>query len=132
MTSPSSKSSSGPAPRWTREQIRAARLIPLVPLLQQRGLALRQRDAGNFELATHPGINGLAFTGTTAVGQALMRQFATLGPRPCLAAMSGNNPVLVMPTANLEDAAEGIVRSAFAANGQHCGGCSRVKRRSVH
>lgn len=45
-----------PAPRWTREQIRTARLAPIVPLLRQRGLALIERDAGNFELAVHPGL----------------------------------------------------------------------------
>ncbi len=56
MTIPSSKSSPGPAPRWTRDQIRAARLAPLVPLLQQRALPLRQRDADNYELLTHPGL----------------------------------------------------------------------------
>lgn len=77
-------------------------------------------------LATHPGINGLAFTGSTPVGLTLMRLAASPSPRPCLAAMSGNNAVIVMPSANLEAAAEGIVRSAFAANGQHCAGCSRV------
>jgi hypothetical protein len=31
-------------------------VAPLVPLLQRRGLPLRARDAGNFELATHPGL----------------------------------------------------------------------------
>jgi hypothetical protein len=46
----------GPAPRWTREQIRAARLAPLVPLLQKRGLQLVERDAGNYELSAHPGL----------------------------------------------------------------------------
>ena len=56
MTNPSSKSSLGTAPRWTRDQIRAARLVPLIPLLQQRRLPLRERDAGNFELASHPGL----------------------------------------------------------------------------
>ena len=57
MTTPSPKSSARPAaPRWTREQIRAARVAPLVPLLQKRGLPLVQREAGNFESATHPGL----------------------------------------------------------------------------
>ena len=56
MTSPSPNTSRDAAPRWTREQIRAARVTPLVPLLQQRGLPLRERDAGNFELASHPGL----------------------------------------------------------------------------
>jgi hypothetical protein len=45
-----------PAPRWTREQIRAARLAPLVPLLQKRGLELVEPPAGNFELAAYPGV----------------------------------------------------------------------------
>lgn len=41
--------SHGPAPRWTREQIRAARLTPLVPLLQKRGFQL-------IELPAYPGL----------------------------------------------------------------------------
>ena len=45
-----------PAPRWSREQIRAARLAPLAPLLQKRGLPLIERPAGNFELAAYQGL----------------------------------------------------------------------------
>lgn len=56
MLNPSRKTSQAAAPRWTREQIRAARLAPLVPLLQRRGLPLVEREAGNFELPTHPGL----------------------------------------------------------------------------
>ena len=56
MTNPSPKPSHGAAPRWAREQIRAARLAPLVPLLQRRGLLLVERDAGNYELPAHPGL----------------------------------------------------------------------------
>ena len=56
MTNPLSKPSHGAAPRWTREQIRAARIAPLVPLLQKRGLILIERDAGNFALPSHPGL----------------------------------------------------------------------------
>jgi hypothetical protein len=52
MTAPSHS----PAPRWTRDQIRAARLAPLLPLLQRRGLQLRERDAGNYELPDYPGL----------------------------------------------------------------------------
>jgi len=54
MTTPSPNPSRGPAPRWTREQIRAARLAPLVPLLQRRGLQLLQREARYYELAAYP------------------------------------------------------------------------------
>ena len=42
--------------RWTREQIRAARLAPLAPLLRKRGLQLIERPACNFELANYSGL----------------------------------------------------------------------------
>jgi hypothetical protein len=42
--------------RWSREQIRAARMAPLVPLLQQRGLQLIERPADNVELADYKGL----------------------------------------------------------------------------
>ena len=44
------------AKTWSREQIRAARLAPLVPLLQQRGLQLVERETGNFILPAYPGL----------------------------------------------------------------------------
>lgn len=44
------------SPRWTREQIRAARVALLVPLLQKRGLQLIAQEAGNFELTAYPGL----------------------------------------------------------------------------
>ena len=43
-------------PRWSRQQIRAARLAPLLPLLQKRGLQLIERSAGNFELTAYKGL----------------------------------------------------------------------------
>jgi hypothetical protein len=55
-----------PRPRWTREQIRAARLAPLVPLLQKRGLQLAEREAGNFVLPAYP-----ASSSRTAIGAGL-------------------------------------------------------------
>jgi hypothetical protein len=62
------RSNSGPLPttnrspesagsaRWTREQIRAARLTPLWPLLEKRGLQLVETGGGNFQLAAFPGL----------------------------------------------------------------------------
>ena len=38
------------------EQIRAARLAPLVPLLEQRGLQPFERKAGNFIVPVDPGL----------------------------------------------------------------------------
>ena len=42
--------------RWSREQIRAARMAPLAPLLQQRGPQHIERPADNFELAAYKGL----------------------------------------------------------------------------
>ena len=55
MTSPSPHSHSQ-GPRWSREQIRSARLVPLLPLFQKRGLEPIARDAGNFTLPAYPGL----------------------------------------------------------------------------
>jgi len=49
-------SSPNPSPRWTGEQIRAARQVPLVPLLQKRGVQIIPREAGNFILPAYPGL----------------------------------------------------------------------------
>jgi hypothetical protein len=56
VTNPSPKSLRTATTRWSREQIRAARIAPLVPLLQQRGLELIAREAGNFILPAYPGL----------------------------------------------------------------------------
>jgi len=45
-----------PSPKWTRQQIRAARQAPLLPLLQKRGLQLIEKEAGNFILPAFPGL----------------------------------------------------------------------------
>ena len=45
-----------PKTRWTHEQIRAARMAPLAPLLQMRGLQLLEREAGNLSLPAYPGL----------------------------------------------------------------------------
>ena len=41
-------------PRWSREQIRAARLVALVPLLEKRRLEIIAREADNFILTAYP------------------------------------------------------------------------------
>jgi 1-pyrroline-5-carboxylate dehydrogenase len=77
-------------------------------------------------LANHPGVDGLLFTGSRDVGLDLIHRFSREYPKPCITEMGGKNPALVMPSADLESAAEGIVRSAFGLQGQKCSACSRV------
>ena len=43
-------------PRWTREQIRAARLAPLPPLLERHGLKTIEAGGGNILLGAYPGL----------------------------------------------------------------------------
>jgi len=54
-TSPALTTSS-PQPRWSRGQIRAARVAPLLPLLQKRRLQLLEQAGGNFLLPAFPGL----------------------------------------------------------------------------
>ncbi|HSG86583.1 MAG TPA: aldehyde dehydrogenase family protein [Candidatus Limnocylindrales bacterium] len=85
------------------------------------------------ELRENPGIDGIVFTGSYEVGFDLYRTFSTRYPRPCIVEMGGKNPAIVMRSADLDEAADGIVRSAFGFGGQKCSANSRVYvDRSVH
>jgi 1-pyrroline-5-carboxylate dehydrogenase len=78
------------------------------------------------ELQANPGIDGIVFTGSFDVGFELFRRFSTRFPRPCIVEMGGKNPAIVTARADLDEAAEGIVRSAFGFGGQKCSANSRV------
>jgi hypothetical protein len=56
VTNPLPNRGGSQGPRWSREQIRAARLAPLGPLLRQRRLQLVEHEAGNFILPAFPGL----------------------------------------------------------------------------
>lgn len=85
------------------------------------------------ELLENPGIDGIAFTGSSEVGMRLFHGFPHAFPRPRIVEMGGKNPAIVMRSADLEKAAEGIARSAFGFSGQKCSSNSRVYvERSVH
>ena len=84
-------------------------------------------------LQDHPGIDGIVFTGSYEVGMQLFHSFSKAWPRPCIVEMGGKNPAIVSRKADLEEAAEGIMRSAFGFGGQKCSANSRVYvERPVH
>ena len=56
MIPPSTERRAAATPRWTREQICAARLTPLLPLLEKRGLQLVETGGGNFLVRPYPGL----------------------------------------------------------------------------
>ncbi len=79
-------------------------------------------------LINHPGVDGIAFTGSKDVGMRLMREFGAGGrfPKPVLGELGGKNAAIVTQSADLDMAAEGVMRSAFGLQGQKCSACSRV------
>ena len=89
-------------------------------------LVMGPGDTVGDELRTNPGIDGIVFTGSYDVGFKLFKSFSTTWPRPCIVEMGGKNPAIVSRKADLEEAAEGIMRSAFGFGGQKCSANSRV------
>jgi 1-pyrroline-5-carboxylate dehydrogenase len=89
-------------------------------------LVMGPGDTVGDELQSNPGIDGIVFTGSYEVGFKLFKSFSTDWPRPCIVEMGGKNPAIVSRHADLEEAAEGIMRSAFGFGGQKCSANSRV------
>jgi 1-pyrroline-5-carboxylate dehydrogenase len=78
------------------------------------------------ELEESAGIDGMVFTGSHEVGMRLYRGFTRDYPRPIITEMGGKNPAIVTASADLDEAAEGVARSAFGFDGQKCSANSRV------
>jgi 1-pyrroline-5-carboxylate dehydrogenase len=96
-------------------------------------LVMGPGDTVGDELQTNQGIDGIVFTGSYEVGFELFRNFSTKWPRPAIVEMGGKNPAIVLRSADLEEAAEGIIRAAFGYSGQKCSANSRVYvERPVH
>jgi 1-pyrroline-5-carboxylate dehydrogenase len=108
--------------------------IKLVEILEEAGLPRGTvscipgggRVVGD-GLTMHPHVDGLTFTGSFDVGFGqLYQRFATRYPKPCIVEMGGKNPAIVMDSAELDKAVQGVYRSAFGMNGHKCSACSRV------
>ena len=83
-------------------------------------------------LASHQGIDKVAFTGSTATGRAVAHAAAENLNRVTLE-LGGKSPQIVFEDADLAAAANGIVAGVFAATGQTCMAGSRiVVHESVH
>jgi 1-pyrroline-5-carboxylate dehydrogenase len=85
----------------------------------------RREDIGD-PLWQHPGIDGVVFTGSKQVGMHIFHGFSTRWIKPCLLELGGKNATIVTETADLDAAAEGVMRSAFSLQGQKCSATSRV------
>jgi (Z)-2-((N-methylformamido)methylene)-5-hydroxybutyrolactone dehydrogenase len=76
-------------------------------------------------LAAHPGVDKVAFTGSTAVGRLVMKSAADHLARVSLE-LGGKSPHIVFDDADVEAAANGVVAGIFAATGQTCMAGSRL------
>jgi acyl-CoA reductase-like NAD-dependent aldehyde dehydrogenase len=76
-------------------------------------------------LVRHPGVDKVAFTGSTATGAEVMR-LASDGIKRLTLELGGKSPNLVFADANLDDAIPSSVWSIFYSAGQSCEARSRV------
>ncbi|MET0451972.1 MAG: aldehyde dehydrogenase [Mycobacterium sp.] len=83
-----------------------------------------QRSAGA-ALASHPGVDKIAFTGSTATGRKVMHAASDHLSRVSLE-LGGKSPNIVFDDADPRLAVTGIISGSFAAAGQMCTAGSRV------
>ncbi|MDR1367286.1 MAG: aldehyde dehydrogenase family protein [Candidatus Accumulibacter sp.] len=82
-------------------------------------------DVVGTELARHPDISKISFTGSTAVGKAVMRGAADTVKRVTLE-LGGKSPHIVLDDADFDKAAVFALEAAFRNNGQACIAGSRL------
>lgn len=87
-------------------------------------------ELGNY-LVDHPRTRFISFTGSREVGQYIYERAAKVQRgqiwlKRVVAEMGGKDAVVVDETADLDDAARGIVQGAFGFQGQKCSAASRV------
>jgi len=87
-------------------------------------------DVGSF-LVEHPDTRFINFTGSKEVGLGIAAKAAVVAPgqtwlKRAYMEMGGKDGLIVDETADLEAAADAIVKSAYGFQGQKCSACSRV------
>lgn len=83
-------------------------------------------------LAAHPGVDKIAFTGSTATGRAVLEAAKTNFKRVTLE-LGGKSPSIVLPDADLSLAIPGVANAIFFNGGQVCIAGSRLYvHRSIH
>ena len=76
-------------------------------------------------LVDHPGIDKIAFTGSTAVGREIGEKAGRALKRTTLE-LGGKSPNIVLPDADLEAAAKGSYQAIYYNTGQSCNAGSRL------
>src|SRR5271167_2297986 len=76
-------------------------------------------------LVAHPGVDKIAFTGSTEVGRAIRKATAGAGKKLSLE-LGGKSPFVVFEDADLDSAVEGLVDAIWFNQGQVCCAGSRL------
>lgn len=76
-------------------------------------------------LSRHRGLDRISFTGSNAVGEAIMRE-AAAGTRGVALELGGKSPILVLDDADPEQAADWIMAGLYFNAGQICSATSRL------
>jgi len=76
-------------------------------------------------LASHPGIDKIAFTGSTGIGQLLRKLTAGTGKKISLE-LGGKSPIVLFDSADIDSAVEGVVDAIWFNQGQVCSAGSRL------
>ena len=76
-------------------------------------------------MVQHPGINKIAFTGSTAVGKEIMRSAADTLKRVTLE-LGGKSPNIVFADSDIDNAVKGAITGIFYGKGEVCNAGSRL------
>jgi acyl-CoA reductase-like NAD-dependent aldehyde dehydrogenase len=76
-------------------------------------------------MVKHPGIDKIAFTGSTAVGQEIMRSAADTVKRITLE-LGGKSPNIVFADSDIDNAVKGAITGIFYGKGEVCNAGSRL------
>ena len=77
------------------------------------------------ELASHPDVDKVSFTGSTVVGRRIM-QLASSTIKKCTLELGGKSPNIVYEDANIEAAVDGALWATFFHQGQVCESGTRL------
>jgi aldehyde dehydrogenase (NAD+) len=81
--------------------------------------------AAGEELISHPGVDKVAFTGSTEVGTRIM-QLASTTVKKCTLELGGKSPSIVLDDVDLDYAVDGVLWGIFFHQGQVCSAGSRL------
>ena len=76
-------------------------------------------------LASHPDVDKISFTGSTAVGKQIL-QASSGNLKKVTLELGGKSPNIIFPDADLEKATQAAVKTFLSNSGQHCSAGTRV------